>query len=139
VAEGDSLIEFLPLALGRALPAEIRRPLIAGVTEPGRFLTDWGCATESVRSRFYESNGYWRGPIWAPPMMMLCDGLDRAGETATARDLAARFCRAVAKSGAAENFDAKTGEGLCDRAYTWTASVFLLLANRFLLPGRQAV
>jgi len=135
VAEGDSLIDFLPLLLGPNLPAEARRALVAGLTDPGRFVTDWGCATESPKSRFYESNGYWRGPIWAPPMMMLCDGLDRAGEGALARDLAGRFCRAFARSGAAENFDAVTGAGLCDRAYTWTSSVFLLLANRFLRAG----
>jgi hypothetical protein len=30
----------------------------------------------------------------------------------------------------AENFDALTGEGLCDRAYTWTASVFQILAAK---------
>jgi hypothetical protein len=34
-----------------------------------------------------------------------------------------------AKSGFAENFDAKTGEGLRDRAYTWTAAVFVVLAS----------
>jgi len=62
---------------------------------------------------------------------MICDGLDRAGERDLARELATRFCRSCAKSGAAENFDALTGDGLCDRAYTWTSSVFLLLANRF--------
>ena len=32
------------------------------------------------------------------------------------------------KSGFAENFDALTGEGLRDRAYTWTSSVWLILA-----------
>jgi hypothetical protein len=32
-------------------------------------------------------------------------------------------------SGFAENFDALTGAGLRDRAYTWTASVYLLLAR----------
>jgi glycogen debranching enzyme len=132
VADGDSLIDWMPLVLGSALPRSVLRPLVAGLTEPGRFVTDWGCATESLWSRFYEYNSYWRGPIWAPPMMILCDGLARAGEAALARDLAARFCRSCAASGSAENFDPKTGAGLCDRAYTWTASVFLLLANRLL-------
>ena len=31
-------------------------------------------------------------------------------------------------SGFAENFDAGTGAGLRDRAYTWTAAVYLLFA-----------
>ena len=131
VADGDSLINFMPMILGPDLPADVLQSLIKGLTAPGRFVTDWGCATESPKSRFYETNGYWRGPIWAPPMMMICDGLDRAGERDLARELATRFCRSCAKSGAAENFDALTGDGLCDRAYTWTSSVFLLLASRF--------
>ncbi len=32
-------------------------------------------------------------------------------------------------SGFAENFDARTGAGLRDRAYTWTAAVYLTLAR----------
>ena len=36
--------------------------------------------------------------------------------------------RCARRSGFAENFDALTGAGLRDRAYTWTAAVYLLLA-----------
>ena len=54
------------------------------------------------------------------------------GEIDAARTIAARFCRAVAQSGCAENFDARTGAGLRDRAYTWTASVFLIFAREYL-------
>jgi hypothetical protein len=32
------------------------------------------------------------------------------------------------RSGFAENFDALTGNGLRDRAYTWTAAAYLVLA-----------
>jgi len=39
------------------------------------------------------------------------------------------------RSGFAENFDALTGDGLRDRAYTWTASVYLLLADADSDPG----
>lgn len=39
------------------------------------------------------------------------------------------------KSGFAECFDALTGAGQRDRAYTWTASIFLLLASDFLAPA----
>ena len=42
-----------------------------------------------------------------------------------------RFRKLCEKSGFAENFDAATGEGLRDRAYTWTASAYLLLAADF--------
>ena len=77
-------------------------------------------------------DGYWRGPIWAPPMMFIIEGLRRGGETAFAAELAERFCKVCEKSGFAENFDANTGAGLRDRAYTWTSSVFLILANGYL-------
>ncbi len=129
---GDSLFPFLPLVLGDRLPAQARRPLIDGLLRPGRFLTPYGLATESVSSPSYERDGYWRGPIWAPPMMLIADGLRRMGEAGAAQDIAARFCRAVIQSGAAENFNAETGAGLRDRAYTWTASVFLVLARDYI-------
>lgn len=132
VFESDSLLPFLPIVLGKRLPERVRSKLVAGLKEEGRFLTAYGLATESVRSPLYESDGYWRGPVWAPSTMIIVEGLAAAGEMAFARELARRFCDVVARSGIAENFDALTGEGLRDRAYTWTSSVFLILANEYL-------
>lgn len=88
--------------------------------------------TEHPASPKYESDGYWRGPIWAPSTMILVDGLRRAGEASLARDVAARFCRLCRQSGFAENFDAVNGAPQRDLAYTWTSSVFLVLANHYL-------
>ena len=132
IFESDTLFHFLPIVLGERLPAKVREHLIAGIKEPGRFLTDHGLATESVRSPLYEADGYWRGPIWAPSTMILIDGLAACGEHALAQDLARRFCDMAARSGMAENYDAASGEGLRDRAYTWTSSVFLILAHEYL-------
>ena len=42
--------------------------------------------------------------------------------------ISARYRRLCERSGFAENFDARTGAGLRDRAYTWTAAVYLVLA-----------
>jgi len=36
------------------------------------------------------------------------------------------------QSGFAENYDALTGEARRDPAYTWTSSVFLILAHEYL-------
>ena len=133
IFESDTLFHFLPIVLGKRLPAEVRRLLIAGLTAPGRFFTEHGLATESISSPLYEADGYWRGPIWAPSTMLLIDGLAACGEQILARDLARRFCDMAARSGMAENFDAVSGAGLRDRAYTWTSSVFLILAHEYLL------
>jgi len=123
----DSLIPCIPILLGKRLPPPVVDAL---VTSLRRFVTEWGLATEHPSSEAYADNGYWRGPIWAPSTYLAVCGLERSGEHALAREVAQRFCRLCAKSGFAENFDAVRGLPLCDRAYTWTASVFLLLAEK---------
>jgi glycogen debranching enzyme len=133
VFESDCLLPFLPIVLGQRLRKEVLATLIAGLKEEGRFLTKHGLATESVKSPLYQSDGYWRGPIWAPSTMIIIDGLAAAGELEFARDLARKFCDMAARSGMAENYDAITGDGLRDRAYTWTSSVFLILAHEYLM------
>ena len=130
----DSLLPRLPVVLGPRLPARLRAPLIADL-ESDKFLTEWGWATESPASPHYRSDGYWLGSIWAPTTMLLCDGLRGCGREDLARDVALRFCRLCDKSGFAECFDALTGAGQRDRAYTWTASIFFLLASDFLAPA----
>lgn len=132
IVENESLFLYLPILLGHRLPDAVLQNLLNGL-KSDKFLTPHGFATEAVNSSFYRSDGYWRGPIWAPSSYIIIDGLREAGETELARDAAKRFCRMAKENGFAENYDALTGHGLRDRAYTWTSSVFLVLAHEFLL------
>ena len=126
----DSLLPYVVLVLGDQLPKDVLDASVQQLTEDGRFLTQHGLATESVSSPFYEDDGYWRGPIWAPSSMLIIDGLARAGKSELAMRLSRSFCDMCKAYGLAENYDAQTGVGLRDRGYTWTASVFLELASR---------
>ena len=129
---GDSLLTYLPIVLGKRLPPKIRKSLVAALSDTKRFLTPYGLATESIASKEYNSDGYWRGPIWAPSTLLAVDGLWQCGEKKLAREVARRFCDMCIQSGFAENYDALTGEGRRDPAYTWTSSVFLILAHEYL-------
>lgn len=123
---GGSLLELMPIVLGERLPPEVADRLAERIAA---HLTAHGPATEHPRSPRYEPDGYWRGPIWAPATVLVEDGLRRAGHTGLADEISHRFRRLCERSGFAENFDALTGQGLRDRAYTWTAAGYLLLAR----------
>jgi glycogen debranching enzyme len=133
VRDSDSLLLFLPLILGRRLPGGARQRMIQDLLEEGRYLTRHGLASESLRSPHYEPDGYWRGPIWAPSTMLMVEALAACGELEVAKDISRRFCDMASRSGMAENYNAQSGEGLRDQAYTWTSSVFLYLAHEYLL------
>lgn len=133
--DAECLLVYMPILLGEELP-EQKKAYITEQLKSERFHTAYGLATESPKSSLYESDGYWRGPIWAPSTMLLADGLWQCGEKTFAKELTEQFCTMVAQSGCAENFDAQTGEGLRDRAYTWTASAMLVMAHEF-LDGKE--
>jgi glycogen debranching enzyme len=121
----QSLLDLMPIVLGTELEHDIAARLAQRI---GAHLTDHGLATEHPDSPRYSADGYWRGPIWAPSTVLIEDGLRRAGHTILADQISERFRALCEKSGFAENFDAQTGAGLRDRAYTWTASAYLILA-----------
>lgn len=125
-----SLLSFIPLIIGERLPPSMRKEMISNLRKSG-FLTTHGPATEHPESSLYEPDGYWRGPIWAPSTYLIVEGLKECGDKEYAAEVALRFMRLCEKSGFPENFNAVTGEPLRDKAYTWTASVFLLLANEY--------
>lgn len=130
----QSLIPNVSILLGKRLPEEIQNALCASIQT---FLTDWGLATEHIESDKYESDGYWRGSIWAPPTYMIVSGLEACGHIDLAIEISERFCRLCATSGFAENFNALTGAPQWDPAYTWTSSVFLLLAEKLSTTYRK--
>ncbi|ELS58390.1 amylo-alpha-1,6-glucosidase [Streptomyces viridochromogenes] len=131
VATGDtwsssSLLDLMPVVLGEHLPDDVGGALADRIKA---HLTPYGLATELTTSPHYLADGYWRGPIWAPATVLIEDGLRRAGHHRLADEISARFRALCETHGFAENFDALTGTGLRDRAYTWTASSYLLLAE----------
>jgi glycogen debranching enzyme len=121
-----SLLTLLPIIAGEHLPLEIQQKLAARIE---LHLTEHGLATELPSSAEYEADGYWRGPIWAPSTVLIEDGLRRTGHTELADRVRERFLALCERSGFAENFDALSGAGLRDRAYTWTASAYLYFAR----------
>lgn len=130
VAESLSLLNLMPVELGAYLPRDIFSSLLEQLKPGGLWLTEYGPATEAPSSIRYESNGYWRGPIWGPSTYLIFTGLVHGGETALARQIAQRFCDMCVKSpGFWENYDAVTGAGLDCPGYTWTAACFLLMAE----------
>lgn len=132
---GDSLLNFMPVVLGEHLPPEVQQKLASALADRSRFRTQWGLATESIASDFYDPYGYWRGPIWAPSTLIVIDGLRRMGRSQQAGDLARDFCRLVENGGFAENFHAATGAPLRDPTYTWTSSTYLYLRENYMKGG----
>ncbi|MFD8212439.1 amylo-alpha-1,6-glucosidase [Streptomyces sp. NPDC059697] len=122
----SSLLDLMPVVLGEHLPENIGDALADRIEA---HLTAYGLATELPTSPHYLDDGYWRGPIWAPSTVLIEDGLRRAGHDRLADEISTRFRALCEASGFAENFDALTGVGLRDRAYTWTAGSYLLLAE----------
>lgn len=127
-SSSDSIFNCLPIVLGDRLPQDVIDALAEQIR---RHLTEFGPATEHPDSTVFERDGYWRGPIWAPPVLILVDGLERAGKVELAKDIASRFCHLCKGSGFAENFDAINGQALRDPGYTWTSSIFLILIQRY--------
>ena len=67
----------MPLVLGSKLDSD-KFDILVDILEKD-FLTENGPATEMPKSRFYLSDGYWRGSIWAASTYLIVDGLKRGG------------------------------------------------------------
>jgi putative isomerase len=123
-----SLVPWVAVMLGRRVPERFVVAACHELRPDGPFLTPHGLATESLDSPKHLIDGYWRGPIWAPPTHLICAGLREAGRPLW-RTIAERFCALCARDNLFwENYDPHTGQGLRSPAYTWTAATAIELA-----------
>ncbi len=127
VTSSSSAILFLPIVLVYRMETEMKEQLISELLT--RFECKYGIATEEPTSPLFTGDGYWLGPVWAPETYIFVDALEAAGYSEEALRVAKKFCDATLIGGLAENFNAHTGEGNDDLAFSWTSSVFLLLNN----------
>lgn len=77
----------------------------------------------------FEPKRYWRGPVWAIVNWMIAEGFARHGESALAERIRRTTRSAIAERGFGEYFDPTTGEELGGRSFSWTAAIYLLLAE----------
>ncbi len=132
VVNEHSLLSYLPLVLGRRLPTDVFDKLVEAVSDEERFLSPYGLVTESMSSPNYNANDNWMGAIWPPANVLIIDGLRRSGQGDLAKKIASRFCENCAKNGFPDFFNSKTGEPIRDNSYTWTSSVFQMLAGFYM-------
>jgi putative isomerase len=129
-APSKSLLNYIPILLGGRLPKTIIGRMAKDLSPGGPFLTDHGLSSEALSSSKYEADGYWRGPIWSPPQYLIVEGLRHARLHSLARTISTLHCELCSKApGMWENYDASTGKGQRTPSISWTASIFLLLAN----------
>ncbi len=124
----DSLILRLPIIIGYRLEDKVLDGLVKDLV--ANFESRYGLTTERMDSPFYNSKGYWLGPIWAPVTFLFVEALCRYGYEEEGLRIAEKFLELTLLGGMAENFHPITGEGLVDPAFTWTSSVFLLLGEK---------
>ena len=83
----------------------------------------------------YNPTKYWRGPVWLDQAYFGVIGLDNYGYTKEAQELTVKLferSEGLLEDGAIrENYSPETGEGLHCSNFSWSASVYYLLYNKF--------
>lgn len=131
--EPTASLPIMPLVLGSDLDKDKFDKCVAELET--RFLTDYGIASEEMSSKKYEADSYWRGPIWAPQVYLIADGLKRGGRADLAKEVATRYCDMIKyqAGGNFENFDSRTGRGNRANGFSWSAAVNLVCMWEFLM------
>jgi hypothetical protein len=65
---------------GSRLPKAIIKKLTERLLDPEEFLTDFGIASENLKSDKLMMRSFTRGPVVAPAQMLLISGLYEGGE-----------------------------------------------------------
>ncbi len=78
----------------------------------------------------FEPRRYWRGPVWVVVNWMIATGLAEAGEPETAARVLDDTRRLIGASGFSEYFDPTDGAGIGGGAFSWTAAIDLLIAEK---------
>lgn len=113
----------LPLFAGLASKAQAAS--MAELIDEWLAATAFGLSSTHPSSEQFESQRYWRGPVWLHINWMIAEGLKDYGydDLAARIKLATRAC--IDMSGFYEYFDATSGAGCGGEQFSWTAAVAL--------------
>ena len=121
----NALMPLRVIVLGNVLPKEIQEYIVKQITE--HHLCVGGIASEALDSPMFQENGYWRGAVWAPDVIMFVYALRELGYTELADQIASNYKSSVCKYGFSENTSALTGKQLKCKCYSWSANAYQAL------------
>ena len=121
----NALMPLRLVVLEDMLPKEIQEYIVKQIKE--HHLCKGGIASEAIDSPMFIEDGYWRGAVWAPDVVMFVYALRNLGYTELADEIANNYKAAVTKYGFSENTSALTGKQLRCKGYSWAANAYQVL------------
>jgi putative isomerase len=119
-----------PLWSGQ-LPDEIRKRVVAHLTNPDAFWGEIVIPTVARNDPHHDPKTMWRGPVWVNINYIFIEALRQGGEHDLAQSLMEKTLALImSQPGIHEYYDAQTGEppATAADAFGWTAAVFIDLA-----------
>ena len=121
----DALMPLRVIVLEDKLPKEMQEYIVKTIKE--HHLCRGGIASEAIDSSKFVEDGYWRGAVWAPDVVMFVYALRNLGYTELADEIAENYKSSVCKYGFSENTSAITGKQLRCKGYSWAANAYQVL------------
>jgi len=85
----DSILPYMSLVIAKYLPKDLTNNMVDTLKKD--FMGEFGLSTEKTNSPYYDPDGYWRGPIWAPETVIIIDALLDMNEIDFAKELMIKF------------------------------------------------
>ena len=85
----------------------------------------YGMPSVDPKHKKFESERYWRGPVWSIMNYMISYGLENEGEYSLAKRIKDDTIKLIEVGGMYEYFNPHTGKGLGGHDFSWTAAILL--------------
>ena len=121
----DALMPLRVIVLEDMLPKKMQEYIVKKITD--HHLCRGGIASEAVDSPMFIEDGYWRGAVWAPDVVMFVYALRNLGYNELATKIAENYKSSVTKYGFSENTSALTGKQLRCKCYSWAVNAYWIL------------
>ena len=121
----QALMPLRVIVLEDMLPKEMQEYIVN--TIKAHHLCKGGISSEAIDSPWFQENGYWRGAVWAPDVVMFVYALRNLGYTDLANEIAENYKNSICKYGFSENTSAITGKQLKCKCYSWAANAYQVL------------
>ena len=121
----NALMPLRVIVLEDMLPKEIQEYIVKQIYD--HHLCVGGIASEAIDSPMFVEDGYWRGAVWAPDVVMFVYALRNLGYTDLANKIAENYKSSVTKYGFSENTSALTGKQLRCKGYSWSVNAYWVI------------